>query len=88
MKQVFEKNSGELCNSSELKIGELGEIVAYTDEACKLAAFGGVVARTFDGLILVYDARGSGFTESWRRDDVFVVRKLGKDERVILTNEE
>ena len=87
MKQVFDKKEQVTCGSEELKYGELGEIVSLENgEPCD--AVGGVITWCYKGLVLLYHPTKPAFETSWSSRDNFIVRKLGKDERIILTNEE
>ena len=87
MKQVLEKKEQVTCGSEELRHGELGEIVSLT-VGIITDAFGGVITRTYDGLVLLYHPTIPAFETTWSSRDAFIVRKLGKGERIILTNEE
>ena len=87
MKQVFEKREQVTCGSEELGYGELGEIVSLKNGE-SLEATGGVITRTFYGLVLLYHPTKPAFETTWSSRDAFIVRKLGKGERIILTNEE
>jgi len=87
MKQVFEKKEQVTCGSEELGYGELGEILSlksgeFTD------AVGGVITRTYHGLVLLYHPTKPAFHTTWSSSEPFILRKLGNGERVILTNEE
>jgi hypothetical protein len=87
VKQVFDKKEQVTCGSEELGYGELGEIVSLKNgEPCD--PVGSVITRTFYGLVLLYHPTKPAFETTWSSRDVFIVRKLGKGERVILTNEE
>ena len=87
MKQVFDKKEQVTCGSEELGYGELGEIVSLKIGVFR-DAVGGVITRTYHGLVLLYHPTIPAFETTWGSCEPFIVRKLGKGERIILTNEE
>jgi hypothetical protein len=87
VKQVFDKKGQVTCGSEELGYSELGEIISLKNgEPCD--AVGGVITRSYHGLVLLYHPTKPAFETTWGSCEPFIVRKLGKGERIILTNEE
>jgi hypothetical protein len=87
MKQVFDKKEQVTCGSEELGYGELGEILSLKSHV-STDAVGGVITRSYHGLVLLYHPTKPAFETTWGSCEPFIVRKLGKGERIILTNEE